>query len=99
MAVAVTVHWADVRPEQYDALQERIRWEEKAPDGAVMHAAWFASDGIHVVDVWEDKEKFERFIREDIMPAAGELGMQGEPEVQIFPLHRRFVAPGVTGAA
>ncbi|MGI5398701.1 hypothetical protein ACQEVG_04425 [Streptomyces sp. CA-135486] len=99
MAVVESLQWAGVTPEQYDAVRTRVRWEEEAPDGAAMHAAWFESDGLHVIDIWDTDEQFQRFIADKIMPAVQAVGIAGQPQVKTTPLHRRFVAPGVTGAA
>jgi len=100
MAVVMTMHWSEITPDVYDTVRARARWEEETPDGAVLHAAWFAPDGFHVLDIWQSQGQFERFITDRIMPVVkGELGVKSEPKVEVSPLHRRFVAPGVSGAA
>ena len=99
MAIAMSLQWPGLTPDQYDAVRARVRWEEEPPDGAVLHGAWFKPDGLHVFDIWDSEEQFQRFIAEKIMPAVKEVGIEGEPQTQISPLHRRFVAPGITGAA
>ncbi|KOU60594.1 hypothetical protein ADK57_29805 [Streptomyces sp. MMG1533] len=100
MAVVMTFVWPEITPELYDAVRERVSWETDTPDGCVMHVAWFAADGFHVLDIWESEEHFGRFIATRIEPVLkGELGVKSDPQPQFFPLHRRFVAPGVSGAA
>jgi len=69
------------------------------PEGAVLHAAWFEGGALHVTDVWKAQTDFERFFAERLTPAVKEAGITGEPESRFSPLHRRFVAPGVTRAA
>ncbi|MDT9693077.1 hypothetical protein Q5762_33095, partial [Streptomyces sp. P9(2023)] len=64
--------------------------------GVVLHAAWFEGDGLHVTDVWETEGHWDRFLAEQLTPAFQELGISGEPEFHIFPLHRRFIGPGVS---
>ncbi|MET9518031.1 hypothetical protein [Streptomyces sp. NPDC002994] len=98
MAVVMTFSWPEITPDIYDTVRQRVRWEEDSPDGCVLHAAWFVSDGLNVLDIWESEDHFNRFIAERIAPVLkGELGVQSEPQPNFFPLHRRFVAPGVTG--
>ena len=46
MAVVMTMRWADVTPEQYDAVRDAVRWEEDTPSGAVLHVASFDDDGL-----------------------------------------------------
>lgn len=100
MAVVMTFVWPEITPELYDAVRKRVRWEEESPDGCVLHVAWFTADGFHVLDIWESEEHFTRFIAGRIEPVLkGELGVRSDPQPEFFPLHRRFVAPGVSGAA
>lgn len=100
MAVVMTLHWPEITPDLYEAARTRVRWEEEAPDGAVLHVSWFAPDGLRVLDVWQSQGQFERFIADRLAPVVkGELGVKSDPTVEFSPLHRRFVAPGVSGAA
>jgi hypothetical protein len=99
MAVVLSLRWAGVTPEQYDAVRAAVRWEEQTPEGAFLHVAWFEAGALRVIDVWNTQGDFEQFFAERLAPAVKEAGIGGEPESQFFPLHRRFVAPGVSGAA
>ncbi|MEU3923179.1 hypothetical protein [Streptomyces sp. NPDC029004] len=99
MAVVLSLRWAGVTPEQYNAVRDEVRWEEETPDGAVLHVAWFAGGGLQVTDVWNSQGEFERFFAERLAPAVQKAGITGQPETQFTPLHRRFVAPGVSGSA
>jgi hypothetical protein len=99
MAVVMTMRWAGVTPEQYDAVRDTVRWEQDTPDGAVLHVASFEGGALHVTDVWDTQEDFERFFASRLAAAVKEAGIEGEPESSFTPLHRRFVAPGVNGGA
>ncbi|WP_405008140.1 hypothetical protein OHV13_32280 [Kitasatospora purpeofusca] len=99
MAEVLSMRWTGVTPEQYDATRAAVGWEERAPEGALMHVAWFEPDALRVVDVWTSRAAFERFFAERLAAAVGEAGITGEPEIEFRPLHRRYIAPGVTGAA
>ena len=99
MAVVLSFSWAGATPEQYDAVRDLVRWEEDAPDGAVLHVAWFDADGLRVTDVWNTEDDFNRFMQERLAPAIEKVGIEGEPQVGFTSLHRRFVAPGVSGAS
>ena len=94
MAAVLSLRWAGVTPEQYDAMRDAVRWEEQVPDGLVLHVAWFEAGDMHVTDVWNAETDFERFFAERLAPAVKEVGLAGQPEVQFSPAHRRFVAPG-----
>ncbi|MEE1786656.1 hypothetical protein PUR71_27695 [Streptomyces sp. SP17BM10] len=99
MAVVMSMRWAGTTPEQYDAVRDAVRWEELAPAGAHLHVAWFDGHGLNVTDVWESREAFEAFFAERLAPAIEKAGIAGEPSVEYHPLHRRFISPGVSGAA
>jgi hypothetical protein len=99
MAVVMTMRWAGVKPEQYDAVIQAVNWEQDVPVGAVLHVASFGDGAIHITDVWDSQADFERFFAERLASAVKEAGIEGQPETGYRPLHRRFVAPGVTGGA
>jgi hypothetical protein len=99
MAVVMTMRWVGVTPEQYNQVRDTVRWEEETPVGAYMHVASFEGGALYVTDVWDSQADFERFFADRLAAAIKDAGIEGEPETGFRPLHRRFVAPGVTGAA
>ncbi|WP_030273723.1 hypothetical protein [Streptomyces sp. NRRL B-24484] len=98
MAVVMSMRWTGVTPEQYDAVRDAVDWEQVPAAGGQVHVAWFDADGLHVTDVWHSEEAFGQFLAERLAPAVEKAGITGAPEVSFAPLHRRFVAPDVTGA-
>jgi hypothetical protein len=78
--------------EQYDQVVEKMGLTPRGPGppGAISHWATKTDEGIRVVDVWETKEQFERFAREQITPYAREAGVPGEPRLQFFDVHNYF---------
>ncbi|MFD0274177.1 hypothetical protein ACFVHB_09745 [Kitasatospora sp. NPDC127111] len=99
MAVVLTLRWPGVTPEQYDAVGALVRWEQDVPTGALLHVASFEGGALHVTDVWETEADFRRFFADRLAPAVKQVGIEGEPQSGFRPLHRRFIAPGVSGAA
>jgi hypothetical protein len=52
-----------------------------SPPGRSYHCAFSAGPNVHVFDVWDSQEAFEKF-GETLMPILGELGVDpGEPMV------------------
>jgi hypothetical protein len=98
MATVMSMRWDGVTPAQYDAVRAALRWDEDPPAGLQMHAAWFDGDALHVMDLWESEQHWDTFLAERLGPAVGQAGMTGRPETRVLPAHRRYVAPGVTGA-
>ncbi|NEB01011.1 hypothetical protein G3I78_18370 [Streptomyces sp. SID13726] len=95
----MSMSWTEVTPEQYEVVREAVGWEESAPVGGEVHVAWFDAGGLHVVDVWESEQAFQAFFAERLAPAVEKAGISGVPQTDFSPLHRRFIAPGVSGAA
>ncbi|MGX1886598.1 hypothetical protein [Streptomyces sp. NPDC055287] len=73
----MTFSWPEITPDIYDAVRRRVGWEEDSPGGCVLHTAWFVSDGLNVLDIWESQDHFNRFIAARVAPVLkGELGVQ-----------------------
>ena len=94
MAVAMHMQWPGVTQEQYDRLKDLVGWEREAPQGGILHLTSFSPQCAHVVDVWESQEACQRFLEDRLMPGVQQLEIQGEPDVQFYPLHDLFT-PGI----
>ncbi|MFD9045052.1 hypothetical protein [Streptomyces bottropensis] len=56
MAVVLTFSWPEITADVYDAVRKKVRREEDAPDGCVLHAAWFVDGSLNVMDIWESED-------------------------------------------
>jgi hypothetical protein len=92
------MRWRGVTPEQYEEARQVVNWEGDVPDGAVLHVAGFAGDDLRVTDVWESEDLFNRFVQERLMPGVQQIGIQGQPDVEFFPVQSIF-NPRVPAAA
>jgi hypothetical protein len=63
-------------------------------DGAKFHTAWFGPDGLHVLDLWDTGQQFQRFTETRLMPAVQKIGIKGQPKVELTEAHAVF-APNV----
>ena len=71
------------------------RWgspKASAPPGAHFHWAAETDDGIRVVDVWEEREAFDRFAEEQIGPYSREVGLEGAPSITYHEIHNTLRA-------
>ena len=94
MATVMQMHWPEASREQYEQARREVDWEGSTPEGAKFHVAWFGDDGLHVIDLWDSREQFERFAGERLMPGVQKIGIQGEPRVTFSDAHAVF-APNV----
>jgi hypothetical protein len=90
--VVMSMRWSGVTPEQYEEARRVVNWEGDVPDGAVLHAAGFHADGLRVTDVWESEEQFNRFVESRLMPGVQQIGIEGQPDVEFFPVQSIFNA-------
>jgi hypothetical protein len=95
MATGLWISFADGTEEQYNAVNDQMGVEENPPDGLIFHAAGAFGEGWSVIDFWESREHFDRFMQERLGPAIEELGDQappGPPSVKEFPVSN-FIKP------
>ena len=82
--------WDAVTPEQYDGARETVHWEGDPAAGGMFHMAAFDGQRLRVTDLWESAEDFQRFVEGWLMPGIAQLGISGEPQVEVYPAHRIF---------
>jgi hypothetical protein len=93
MAVILMLELPGMTPEIYDAINEGIGFPAKVPEGLETHIVGVEETGMRVIDVWESEEQFERFLQEKLLPAMGEIDVQGSvsaPRVVQLPLYDRW---------
>ena len=98
MPVVMSMEWDGVTSDQDDETRSKVDWEGDVPGGAILHVPWFGDGGLRVVDVWESGEDFQHFVDSRLMPVVREVGIEGEPRVDIRPLHSRVFAPALEKA-
>jgi hypothetical protein len=65
--------------EMYDALHAQVVGSTHgAVEGLLLHIGRSTSDGFQVIEVWTDKDQFDRYNREVVWPAAARLA-DGQP--------------------
>jgi hypothetical protein len=82
MALGIYFHPENMSPEQYDRVSERLEQSGAgSPQGRSFHSAFEVGGGLHVFDVWESQEDFDRF-GQTLMPILQEEGIDiGQPDV------------------
>ena len=67
MAVLMTMD-IPVPREIAEAVSAAMGAEGDPPDGLIAHVMTKTPDGVHVVDIWESREQFDKFSNEQLRP-------------------------------
>jgi hypothetical protein len=80
--------------ELYDQINGRVNPPEGRPEGLLFHCAGPSPDGgWRIIDVWESRAIFDRFLEAKVMPTVAELlgpeaMAQGPPpRIESWPMH------------
>jgi hypothetical protein len=77
--------------DQYDQVSKKIGLTAGARSpGAISHGIAKTEDGIRVVDVWETKEGFDRYVQEQIGSYTREAGLTDTPETRLYGVHNHL---------
>ena len=94
MATVLSMHWPEISKAQYEQVRGDVKWESNVPEGAKFHVAWWASDGLHVLDLWDSQGDFEHFMQTRLAAGIQRAAIQGQPKVEYSEAHAIF-APNV----
>jgi hypothetical protein len=88
MAVAVTLEFKGTL-DQYDDVIAKMGFSPggAGAPGSISHMVVATDDGIRVTDVWESREQFEAFGRDQIGPLTQQAGITEPPAVEFQDVH------------
>jgi hypothetical protein len=93
MAVAIEMNFKGGTLEQYDEVLKMMGLDagQPAPSGGLYHWVAKTDEGLHIVDVWESREVFDRFAQEQIGPYSAQVGL-APPEMTYYDVHNTIQA-------
>jgi len=94
MAIAVVLDFAGATLEQYDQVISKMGFKpggQGAPGGQ-FHWVTQTDTGMRVTDVWDTREAFDAFARDQIGPLTAEVGITTPPEMTFFDVHNYLTA-------
>jgi hypothetical protein len=89
MAVGLRIKFAGGTQEQYEAVNAQMNVEADLPEGLIFHAAGPIEEGWGIIDFWESRDHFDRFLGGRLggaIEALGDRGMPGPPDIKEFPV-------------
>jgi hypothetical protein len=84
MAVCLVIDIPDATLEQYDEVRGALRGP--LGDGQISHLAGATAEGLCVVDVWESRQDFDRFMQEELGEQLARAGFS-QPQIVEFDVH------------
>ena len=90
MSVITTLDITAMTPEEYRAVLDRMGVETRPAAGIYLHLTRTMPFGYRVVELWDRKDGFDRFLEERLAPATQALGIERETEITVTPLHNLF---------
>jgi len=94
MAIAVVLDFAGGTLDQYDQIIGKMHFTPGglgAP-GGLFHWVTQTDTGVRVTDVWDTREAFDAFARDQIGPLTAEVGITTPPEMTFFDVHNYLTA-------
>src|SRR5262245_19011548 len=92
MTVVSTLDVHGLTPHEYRAVMDELGVEGRPEEGIYLHLTTPADFGFRVVEIWDEKEGFDRFVEQRLAPAGEAVGLERSMEITVTPLHN-FFAP------
>ena len=91
MSTVMLMEWSGVTPEQYNQVMRNLDLDKNPQTGSIFHVAGFTAGTLHVLDVWESQQAFERFQKDRLAAAVQKVGITSQPKLQFYPVHNLYV--------
>ena len=90
MTVVTTLDITGLTPAEYRSVLDELGVEERPEPGIYLHLTVPTDFGFRIVEIWDEKAGFERFLENRLAPAAKAVGMDRETAITVEPLHNLF---------
>jgi hypothetical protein len=101
MAVAIIQRFPEgTGAREYDPVSKKLDPASDPPNGLIFHCAGELNGRFEVLDVWESRQSFDRFVEERLIPAQreamGDSAFAAFPGFEVIeaPVHKHFTALG-----
>jgi hypothetical protein len=95
MTVVTTLDINALTAQEYRAVLDELGVETPPERGIYLHLTTPTDFGFRVVEIWDEKEGFDRFLEQRLAPAGKAVGLEREMTIAVTPLHN-FFAPRLT---
>jgi len=92
MAVVSTLDVSGLTEREYRSVMDELGVETRPEGGIYLHLTAPTDFGFRVVEIWDEREGFDRFVEHRLAPASNAVGLEREMAITVTPLHN-FFAP------
>ena len=90
MTVVSTLDVHGLTAQEYRAVMDELGVETRPERGIYLHLTTPTEFGFRVVEIWDAKEGFDRFVEQRLAPAGEAVGLEREMAIAVTPLHNLF---------
>jgi hypothetical protein len=90
MTVISTLDVTGLTAPEYRAVMDELGVERRPEGGIYLHLTTPTDFGYRVVEIWDEKENFDRFVEHRLVPANEAVGIGRATEITVTPLHNLF---------
>jgi hypothetical protein len=90
MTVVSTLDVTDLTAREYRAVMNELGVERRPESGIYLHLTTPTDFGYRIVEIWDDRENFDRFVGRRLAPANRAIGLDRATEITVTPLHNLF---------
>ena len=90
MTVISTLDITGLTATEYREVLDELGVETRPEGGIYLHLTTPIDVGFRVIEIWDEKAGFDRFIEQRLAPASKAVGMDRETKVTVTPLHNLF---------
>ncbi len=95
MTVVSTLDVHGLTAQEYRAVMDELGVQTRPEGGIYLHLTAPTNFGFRVGEIWDEKEGFDRFVEQRLVPAGKSIGLDREMTIAVTPLHN-FFAPRLT---
>jgi hypothetical protein len=90
MTVVSTLDVTGLTASEYRAVMDELGVEQRPEGGIYLHLTTPIDSGYRVVEIWDEKDNFDRFVEHRLAPANEAIGLDRSTEITVTPLHNLF---------
>jgi len=102
MTVVTTLDVNGLTAQEYRAVLDELGVETRPEAGIYLHITTPIEAGFRIIEIWDEKSGFDRFVESRLVPANEAIGLQRQTDITVTPLHNFFgprlaELPGLVG--